>query len=186
MDVAAPPPVPLGELMADPEREYAELFTTQWPRLYRMAVVVAGDHSVAEDAVQTAMAKAYASWTRVRAADHPEAYLRRMVLNEIVGARRTGWFRRERTHGQVDPGLTTAAQDDVVADRDAVWAAVLALPVRQRAVIVLRYYEDLSEREIAEVLGCSRGTVKSQASAALANLRRAGAGIDDPEGEEER
>ena len=59
-----------------------------------------------------------------------------------------------------------------VVERDAVWAAVQALPVRQRAVIVLRYYEDLSEEQIAEVLGCSRGTVKSQASAALANLRR--------------
>jgi RNA polymerase sigma factor (sigma-70 family) len=106
-----------------------------------------------------------------------------MVVNEILGSRRSGWFRRERPHEYVETGAT-ASHDDAVADRDVVWAAVLALPVRQRAVIVLRYYEDLSEEQIAAALGCSRGTVKSQASAALANLRRAGAAIEGDEGED--
>jgi RNA polymerase sigma-70 factor (sigma-E family) len=184
---AAPPSAPLpsqsSEVLMDPEAEFAELFATQWPRLYRVAVAVAGDRGAAEDAVQAAFAKAYAAWPRVRRADHVEAYLRRMVVNEILGSRRSGWFRRERPHEYVETGAT-ASHDDAVADRDVVWAAVLALPVRQRAVIVLRYYEDLSEEQIAAALGCSRGTVKSQASAALANLRRAGAAIEGDEGED--
>ncbi len=159
----------------EPEDEFAELFVALWPRLLRMATAIAGDRSAAEDAVQMAFARAYASWSRVRRADHVDAYLRRMVLNEIFGSRRSGWFRRERPYADVDPGRTAAGPEDGLADRDAVWAAVQALPVRQRAVIVLRYYEDLSEEQIAATLGCSRGTVKSQASAALANLRRAGA-----------
>jgi RNA polymerase sigma-70 factor (sigma-E family) len=175
----APPPSSLpAEVAMDPELEFAEVFAVLWPRLFRMAVAVAGDRGAAEDAVQTAFAKAYAGWSRVRRADHVEAYLRRMVVNEILGARRSGWFRRERPHEDADPGRVALAHDDAVAERDAVWTAVQALPVRQRAVIVLRYYEDLSEEQIAATLGCSRGTVKSQASAALANLRRAGATIE--------
>jgi RNA polymerase sigma-70 factor (sigma-E family) len=169
------------EVLMDPEAEFAELFAALWPRLYRMAVAVAGDRGAAEDAVQAAFAKAYAAWPRVRRADHVEAYLRRMVVNEILGARRAGWFRRERPHENVDPGRVALAHDDAVAERDAVWVAVQALPTRQRAVIVLRYYEDLSEEQIATALGCSRGTVKSQASAALANLRKAGATIEGDE-----
>lgn len=159
----------------EPEDEFEELFVTLWPRLFRMATAVAGDRNVAEDAVQMAFARAYASWERVRKADHVPAYLRRMVINEILGARRAGWFRRERPYQDVAPPQVDASPEDAVADRNDVWAAVQALPTRQRAVIVLRYYEDLSEEQIATVLGCSRGTVKSQASAALANLRRAGA-----------
>lgn len=162
----------------EPEDEFSELFAALWPRLFRMATAIAGDRGAAEDAVQMAFARAYASWDRVRRADHVDAYLRRMVVNEILGARRTGWFRRERPVQDVDPGRTTTGPEDAVADRDAVWSAVQALPVRQRAVIVLRYYEDLSEEQIAAVLGCARGTVKSQASAALANLRRAGATVE--------
>ncbi len=164
----------------DPEEEFAELFASAWPRLYRTAFAVAGDRGVAEDAVQAAFAKAYAAWARVRRADHPEAYLRRMVVNEVLSTRRLGWFRRERPHESVEARHVVSSPESGLAERDMVWAAVQALPPRQRAVIVLRYYEDLSEAEIADALGCSRGTVKSQASAALANLRRAGI---DPEEE---
>lgn len=191
MDVLAEPPVTasfLSGVMMDPEQEFAEAFSALWPRLYRTAYGVAGDRGVAEDAVQTAFAKAYASWSRVRAADRPEAYLRRMVINEVLGSRRSGWWRRERVHEVVEDAAVSPSPEAGVADRDAVWTAVQSLPVRQRAVIVLRYYEDLSEAEIAATLGCSRGTVKSQASAALANLRRAGIDPDpgpagDPEGD---
>lgn len=158
----------------DPEQEFTDLFTALWPRLYRMAYGVAGDRGTAEDAVQSAMAKAYASWWRVRKADNPEAYVRRMVINEVIGTRRSGWWHRERPHELVEHPDATPSPEQGVAEHDAVWAAVLALPARQRAVIVLRYYEDLSEAEIADALGCSRGTVKSQASAALRNLRSAG------------
>jgi RNA polymerase sigma factor (sigma-70 family) len=87
----------------------------------------------------------------------------------VLGARRRPAFRRERyVDAEPDP---SPSPEPSLADRDAVWRAVSALPPRQRAVVVLRYYEDLTEAEIAEVLGCSRGTVKSQASDALARLR---------------
>ncbi|NYJ02310.1 RNA polymerase sigma-70 factor (sigma-E family) [Nocardioides thalensis] len=158
----------------DPEQQFTDLFAALWPRLYRTAYGVAGDRGAAEDAVQSAMAKAYASWWRIRKADNPEAYVRRMVINEVIGARRSGWRLRERPREIVEHADALPSPETGVADRDAVWTAVLALPVRQRAVIVLRYYEDLSEAEIADALGCSRGTVKSQASAALRNLRSAG------------
>ncbi|MBM0127021.1 SigE family RNA polymerase sigma factor [Pimelobacter simplex] len=173
---SAPPPASfVQEVLVDDEQEYADLYAAQWPRLYRMARAVAGDAATAEDAVQAAFARAYASWGRVRAADHPEAYLRRMVLNELLGLRRRAWSRRERPQESIESGLVTEAPDGAVAERDRMWSAVRALPPRQRAVVVLRYYEDLSEEQIATALGCSRGTVKSQAAAALANLRRSGA-----------
>lgn len=160
-----------GLLRAPANDDFEDFFHVSWRRLYPMAVGIAGDRASAEDALQTAFAKAYASWSRVSSARHPEAYVRRMVVNEIISSRRSAWFRRERSTAEPDAGASTASPESGVVDRDAVWAAVQGLPVRQRAVIVLRYYEDLSEAEIAEVLGCSRGTVKSQASAALKNLR---------------
>ena len=159
--------------------DFTEFFHAAWPRLYRTALAIAGEPGLAEDALQSALAKAYASWSRVLGADHPEAYVRRMVVNEVIGWRRAGFFKRERPHETVDPG-SLAGADGRVVDRMALWEAVRALPVRQRAVVVLRYYEDLTEAEIAEILGCSRGTVKSQASAALATLRRtSGLDLDD-------
>lgn len=177
MEVYADPPPATTysvEVQVDPEQEYADVFAALWPRLYRTAFGIAGDRGSAEDAVQGAFANAYASWGRVRRADNPEAYLRRMVVNELLGTRRRAWWRRERPHEHVDPGTSGTSHEHDVTERDAVWTAVQALPLRQRAVVVLRYYEDLSERQIADVLGCSAGTVKSQASAALANLRKSG------------
>jgi RNA polymerase sigma-70 factor (sigma-E family) len=186
MDLLSEPPAAslLSEVVMDPEQEFADLFTMLWPRLFRTAYGVAGDAGIAEDAVQTAFAKAYASWSRISGADRPEAYLRRMVINEVLGSRRSGWWRREQAHEVVEDRSGSPSPEDGVADRDAVWTAVQGLPVRQRAVIVLRYYEDLSEADIAAALGCSRGTVKSQASAALSNLRRSGIDPDGtPEGD---
>ncbi len=155
------------------DTDFTSFFEATWPRLFRTAVAITGDRGSAEDALQTAFAKAYAAWSRVSSADHPEAYVRRMLVNEIISARRHGWWRRERPHEHVEPSTVTSSPESAVVDRDLLWAAVQLLPLRQRAVVVLRYYEDLSEADIAETLGCSRGTVKSQASAALANLRRA-------------
>lgn len=151
------------------DAEFADFFRATWARLFRTTYAVAGDRSSAEDALQAAYAKAYASWGRVRRADHPEAYVRRMAVNEVLGTRRRAWWRAERS-GEAEPP-PHPSHEAATTDRDEVWRAVSALPPRQRAVIVLRYYEDLSEAEIAEVLGCSRGTVKSQASDALKNLR---------------
>ncbi|HEY0949772.1 SigE family RNA polymerase sigma factor [Nocardioides sp.] len=156
--------------------DFDNFFRATWPRMFRTAYAVAGDAGAAEDALQAAYARAFARWGHVSSTDHPEAYVRRMVVNEVLGTRRRGWSRRERPHEQPPDHQGPAGAHDGpepgVVERDAVWAAVLALPPRQRAVVVLRYYEDLSEEQIADVLGCSRGTVKSQASAALTNLRR--------------
>jgi RNA polymerase sigma-70 factor (sigma-E family) len=154
------------------EQEFAELFRASWARLYRLAYAVSGDAAAAEDDLQNAFAKVYAQWGRVRRADNPGAYVRRMVLNEVLGGRRNGFLKRERPHEDVEPHGSVASHEHSVVAHDAIWSAVRALPPRQRAVVVLRYYEDLSEAEIAESLGCSRGTVKSQASAAIAALRR--------------
>jgi len=159
------------------EQEFAELFRASWPRLFRLAYAVSGDRVAAEDDLQNAFAKVYAQWGRVQRAQSPEAYVRRMVLNEVLGGRRSGFRKRERPHSTVEPAGAVVSPEDGVVERDAIWAAVRALPPRQRAVVVLRYYEDLSEMEIADALGCSRGTVKSQASAALASLRRSAPGL---------
>jgi RNA polymerase sigma-70 factor (sigma-E family) len=152
------------------QRDFAEFYAATWPRLLRTTYVVAGDRQLAEDALQTAYAKAFASWGRVSRADDPVAYLRKMAVNAALAQHRKAFTRRESTVGDLPERVGRADEDDVLA-RDEVWVAVRALPPRQRAVVVLRYYEDLSEQQIAEVLRCRPGTVKSQASAALATLR---------------
>ena len=150
--------------------EFAQFFASAWPRLLRTTYAVAGDRQRAEDALQTAFAQAYAAWGRVSRADDPLAYVRKMAVNAALSQHRLAFRRRESTVGEL-PERLLAAEDEQVLARDEVWLAVRALPPRQRAVVVLRYYEDLSERQIADVLRCRPGTVKSQASAALATLR---------------
>lgn len=152
------------------EKRYAEFYAAAWPRLFRLTFALCGDAGHAEDAVQSALAKAYASWRRVSSADHPEAYVRRMAVNEVIAVRRRKLWKVE-TSGQAHESRAVSWEEGVL-DRSELWEALVALAPRQRAVLVLRYYEDLSEQQIAEVLGCSRGTVKSQASDALATLRR--------------
>lgn len=154
------------------EREFAEFFAASWSRLFRTTWAVAGDRQLAEDALQSAFAKAYASWRRVSTADNPEAYVRKMAVNEVLGMRRRSWWRSERTGVDfLEPPGSPSPEAHVVG-HDELWSAVLSLPRGQRAVLVLRYYEDLSERQIADVSRCSTGNVKSQASAALRSLRR--------------
>jgi RNA polymerase sigma-70 factor (sigma-E family) len=159
--------------------EFAEFFRATWPRLFRTTYAVAGDRLLAEDALQAAFAKAYSQWDRVQSAQHPVAYVRRMAINEVLGVLRRPWFRAERSTDVLELRPLPSTEDHTV-DRDALWRAVCSLPPRQRAVVVLRYYEDLSEAEIADVLGCSRGTVKSTASNALANLRVQDLDADQP------
>lgn len=160
------------------ESEFDEFYAATWPRLFRVAYAVAGDRQYAEDALQDAYARAHHSWMSVQASRDPYAYVRRIVINAAISDRRRAWRRRERVVEQVAEHAQ-AAEPGV--DRYLVWPAVLDLPARQRAVVVLRYYEDLSEAQIAEVLGCRPGTVKSQAAAALATLRHR---LGQPAGEE--
>ena len=159
-----------------PVPEYDELYAALWPRLVRTAYAVSGDLGIAEDAVQTAFAKAYRSWRRISRMESPEGYVRRMVVNEVLSTRRRAALRHEVSRAEPPEGTEARSPEDSLA-RDEIWRAVTGLPPRQRAVLVLRYYEDLSEQQIADALGCRPGTVKSQASAALATLR---ARLGDP------
>jgi RNA polymerase sigma-70 factor (sigma-E family) len=149
--------------------EYDDFYATMWPRLVRTAYAVSGDLGVAEDAAQTALAKAFRSWRRVSRADAPEAYVRRMTVNEVLNHHRRASSRRESARAVLPE--VALGPDDPLLVHDEVWRALLTLPPGQRAVLVLRYYEDLTEHEIADALGCRPGTVKSQASDALTSLR---------------
>jgi RNA polymerase sigma-70 factor (sigma-E family) len=137
--------------------------------LLRTAYLLTGDHADAEDLVQTALIKAVPHWRRI--ADDPEPYVRRILARESISRwRRRRW--REVSTDLPPEGVATRGVEDHVVEREALRQALLALAPRQRAVVVLRYFEDLTERETAEVLGIAIGTVKSQARDALAVLRR--------------
>jgi RNA polymerase sigma-70 factor (sigma-E family) len=156
--------------------EYDDVYAALWARLVRVAYAVSGDRGLAEDAVQTAFAKAYRSWRRLSRLGALDAYLRRMVVNEVLNDRRLARHRHEVSSAEPPERTAVGDSEPVVAQAD-MWSALSTLPPRQRAVLVLRYYEDLSEQQIADALGCQPGTVKSQASAALASLR---ARLDHP------
>lgn len=139
-------------------------------RLLRTAYLLTGDVHAAEDLVQTALAKLYLAWDRVSAAPSVDAYARKILVNEHTSTWRRLWRHREVVSdtSTYDVPVTSEEYDGVTA---ALWNAVRSLPERQRAVVVLRYYEQLSEKETADALGVNVGTVKSQASRALATLR---------------
>ncbi|MBO0823949.1 MAG: SigE family RNA polymerase sigma factor [Actinobacteria bacterium] len=136
--------------------------------LQRFGYALTGDWALAEDLLQTSLARAYPHWSRVRLAD-PEAYVRRIMINTW-----SSWWRR-RWRGELPAGrLPEVAELDYITgveQRQALRSALCALPPRQRAVVVLRYHQDLSEAQVADLLGISVGTVKSQAAKALASLR---------------
>jgi RNA polymerase sigma-70 factor (sigma-E family) len=153
------------------DEDFAEFVAARWASLYRLAYLLAASPTGAEDLLQTTLEKAYMNWSRIGRMDYAEAYVRRMLANTLVSSRRRAWT-RELPWGRV-PDVAGESEEMPVIDRSLMWPLICALPDRQRAVIVLRYYEDLSEAQIADVLGCAPGTVKSQASAAIGALRRA-------------
>ncbi|MGB2572439.1 SigE family RNA polymerase sigma factor [Micromonospora citrea] len=151
---------------------YEEFADSRLTALLRYAVMLTGDPHQAQDLVQETMVRAQLNWRRVARADSPERYVRRMLTNQYVDWRRGSWMRRVLLRGEPEDAVPVAvdhAQDTV--DRDQVWAWLARLPRRQRASLVLRYYEDLPDAEIAEILGCAVGTVRSSISRALATLR---------------
>jgi RNA polymerase sigma-70 factor (sigma-E family) len=151
---------------------YEEYVAARWTGLYRTAYLLTANHADAEDLAQTALVKAYLAWSKVAAADSPDAYVRRILTNAFVSSRRPLRVSRERLVDETpEIDMPVAHDNDHHHDRLVLWPHVTALPPRQRAVVVLRYYEDLSERQIADALGCSTGTVKSTASDALKTLR---------------
>lgn len=147
--------------------DFGDYVAARRPALLRFALALTGNAADAEDLVQTALTRTAARWQTVRRQDAPDPYVRRAMVRLHVNRWRS-LLSREHPADPL-PELPAAATDPDV--RTVVWAALGSLPPRQRAVVVLRYYEDLSEAQIADVLGCSRGTVKSQAAKALARLR---------------
>ncbi len=149
--------------------DFSDFARSRWPWLVRFAYGITGDRGLAEDLAQTALANAYASWSRVSGADDPDAYLRRIVLNAHRGR-----FRKRRVSEQLSqrpPDVSVADPAGQRGERAVIVAALRALPPRQREVLVLRFWADLTEAQVAAALGCTVGTVKSQAARALAKLR---------------
>lgn len=136
--------------------------------LRRTAYLVCGDWHLADDLVQTALVKLYAAWPRIRREGAEEAYARRTIVRVYLDERRRPWRRERIGLDGVDPVQRAGLSYE---DSDALIAALRALPVRQRATIVLRYWCGLSVDEAAAELGCSAGTVKSQTARAMASLR---------------
>ncbi len=155
--------------------QFREFMVSRWPELVRLGYALTGDRWLAEDLAQTALAEACTAWWRVRRADDPDAYVRRILIN--ASNRR---FRRRRpAEAARRPPEAPLADPAALADqRSDLMTALRGLPPRQRAVIVLRYWADLSDAQVAALLGCSEGTVRSQAWRALAKLRVSAALVD--------
>src|ERR1700712_4837311 len=155
--------------MTEPEG-FRHFVMARSPGLVRAAWLLTGDLSTAEDLVQTALAKVWSRWTQVDRQDAPEAYVRRAMMSTFLTWNRRRWLAELATGELPD---TVEANNDLheVELRWSVARALRTLPRRQRAVIVLRYFDDLTEVQVAEVLGCSVGTVKSQNAKAIKKLR---------------
>jgi RNA polymerase sigma-70 factor (sigma-E family) len=148
--------------------EFSEFVLHRWSRLVGTAYLLCGDRHAAEDLVQTALAKLYVAWPRIRRSGGEDAYVRRILVNASIDASRRPW-RREQSAAEV-PDLT-AVPSFGTEDRDELTAALAALAPRQRRIVVLRYCLGLSIEEVAVDLQITSGTVKSQTSKALQNLR---------------
>jgi RNA polymerase sigma-70 factor (sigma-E family) len=159
----------MGRLMST----FEEYVTARGAALVRFARVLVGDPHRAEDLVQEALAKAYVRWNRISRTDQPDVYLRRAVVNMT-----RSWWRRKGSHERpTSQPVERVAPGDLSVDaveRDAMWRRLARLPARQRAVLVLRYYEDLDDATIGRILGCSPVTVRTHAMRALNTLRAHG------------
>ena len=157
--------------------EFREFMSARWPVMVRLAYGLTGDQGHAEDVAQAAFTRAYASWSRVRRSGDPDAYVRQIVINQNRNR-----FRKRRVAERLTDSPPELAADDAAREydeRSALVAALQRLGPRQRAVVVLRYWMDLTEHETATALNCSVGTVKSQASRALTALRQSTDLVDE-------
>lgn len=150
---------------------FEEFAAARLPAVLRFAGVLTADRALAEDVVQEVLIRASKGWDRIGQLDRPELYVRKMVVNEYLSWRRRSWRLLPGGSGTEVDDRVTPDHAGRLAERDALLAEIGKLPRRQRAVIVLRYYEGLSDAEIADVLGCRPGTVRGYASRALAALR---------------
>ena len=169
---------------SDRDRAFGAFVAARSPALLRTAYLVTGHRQSAEDLLQTALAKTYLAWNRIDGPESVEAYVRRVMVTTHIS-----WWRRHKgrelttdPHVEAPParlsGEGAPSANDAVDERDRIWTALRELPDRQRTVLVLRYYEDLTEEEIAHLMGCSRGTVKTHASRGIAALRALLSGDD--------
>lgn len=152
------------------DRDFSEFMSARWAALYRTAYLLTGDRHQAEELLQDAFARTCLKWKGIRDKNAADAYVRRILVHEAS----RGWRRRHRE--RVTDQLPDDGHDGGLGSRETqldLWPEIRALPPRQRAVLVLRYYEDLTEAQTAVELGCSVGTVKSQAHAAIRRLRTA-------------
>jgi RNA polymerase sigma-70 factor (sigma-E family) len=158
---------------------FTEFVDARLRALLRYATVVTCDPDLAEDVVQEVLLRAQQRWERISRTEQPEAYVKRMVLNEFLSWRRRLASRvlplRDEVLSRATPSVTDPSGQ--VVERDRMLTLIAALPPKQRAVIALRYYDDLSDAEIAAMLDCRRTTVRSHASRALATLR---SGMEEP------
>jgi RNA polymerase sigma-70 factor (sigma-E family) len=163
----------------DRAQEIAALFSRDYESLHRIAYVFVANSGVAEEIVMEAFVKVFSGWHRFRSVEHKSAYLRQVVINLCRAKLRRQTIER-RVNEAAHRGLTrTPSSEGEVSDMHLdLWNAIRLLPHRQKAAVVLRYLADMSEREIAEVLDCSVGTVKSQLSRARSKL---GAGMSTEE-----
>lgn len=149
------------------EAEFDGFVVARSQALVRSAYLLTQDESLAEDLVQTALTKAWFAWRRI---EDPEAYVRRIMVTTSASWWRRRWVRETPTDGLSMELERTGAEPSGVGDQD-LWNAIGRLPRRQRTVVVLRYLEDRTEADTADLMGCSVGTVKSQCAKALAKLR---------------
>jgi RNA polymerase sigma-70 factor (sigma-E family) len=161
----------------DDEERFREFATQQAAPMRRCAYLFCGDWHLAEDLMQTTLVKIYRSWPKVVARDSMGAYARTVLLRTWLDEKRRPWRRSEVGHADVPDRSDGSREPDEEAvlswQRSLVHGALLKVPPRQRAVLVLRYFEDLSVAQTAAVMGCTEGTVKSQAARGLDNLRTA-------------
>jgi RNA polymerase sigma-70 factor (sigma-E family) len=150
--------------------EYTEYVAARLSSLRRLAAVLCDDWQRADDLLQATLIQLYVHWAQVRAASHPDAYARTVLVREFIHERRSSWAKWVSLIGGMTDSPAAAVDHDAALD---LRAAVAALPARQRATLVLRFYCDLNVDQSAEILGCSPGTVKSQTAKALDTVRRA-------------
>ncbi len=151
----------------DARPEFDDFVAARSSRLLRTSYLLTRDHGLAEDLLQTALTKAWFAWPRV--SGDPEPYVRKVIVNTYAS-----WWRRRWNGEHPSDEMPESASNDHAEDSSTshdLWEALGRLPRRQRAIVVLRFFEDLTEGETARLLDCSVGTVKSQASKALAKLR---------------
>jgi RNA polymerase sigma-70 factor (sigma-E family) len=152
------------------EQQYIDYVTARLPALRRVAHLLCGDGHRADDIVQNAITRLYVHWRKARAADNLDAYVRAIVVRTFLNEQRTGWLARVRLVHDMPDQLAPPGPD--VETSQVLHAALRRVPPRQRAVLVLRFLYDLPVAEVAEILGCSAGNVKSQTAHGLATLRK--------------